>query len=429
MRILHVIDSFSPATGGPPEALRQLIAAARAGGTEVEAVCLDDPNAEFLCGIACPVHALNQSFLGRFAFSPRLWRWLRANAAGYDAIVMNGVWTFPGLALHFAARHAGTPYGIFPHGALDPWFNRKYPLKYIKKLLYWPAQYAVLRHALAVFFTTTAERDLARTSFRPSNWNSIVVPYGINEPEAPADGGRGQIEAFYTRLPELRGRRFLLFLGRIHEKKGCDLLIEAFARVAAADPGLDLVIAGPDQMGLQAKLERLAVQLGIGARVHWPGMIAGDVKWGALRASEAFVLPSHQENLGIAVVEALAVGRPVLVSHRVNLWPEIEDDGVGLAEEDTLAGTERLLRRWLDLPGAERAAMAARARPCFAAHFSMKQAAAAIDEVFASGLPARRLSRRKTGLFLWPRCRFGGLSRVSSHGRRSIRGAVGFSFG
>jgi glycosyltransferase involved in cell wall biosynthesis len=384
MHLLHIIDSFSPATGGPPEAVRQLIQATRASGTEVEVVCLDNPHAEFLRDIDCPVHALDESYLGRFAFSPRLWRWLRANAGRYDAMVMNGIWSFPGVALFFAARRAGKPYGIFTHGALDPWFNRRYPLKYVKKLLYWPVQYAVLRHARAVFFTTRTERDLAKTSFRPNHWNSVVVPYGITEPEEARDGPEAQIEEFYGKLPKLRGRRFFLFLGRIHEKKGCDLLIKAFAQVADAATDVDLVIAGPDQMGMQAKLKRLAEQLGVGSKVHWPGMIAGNVKWGALRACDAFVLPSHQENLGVSVVEALAVGRPILISRQVNLWPEIKDDGVGLADEDTLEGTVRLLRRWFELLPADRAAMAARALPCFTARFSMKHAAAAINDAFDS---------------------------------------------
>jgi glycosyltransferase involved in cell wall biosynthesis len=384
MHILHMIDSFSPATGGPPEAVRQLIRATRDAGTEVEVVCLDNPHAEFLNDIACPVHALDQTFLGRFAFSPRLWQWLRANAGRFDGIVMNGIWSFPGLALYLVARSKQKPYGIFAHGALDPWFNRKYPLKYIKKLLYWPVQYAVLRHALAVFFTAKAERDLAKTSFWPSRWNSVLVPYGITEPEESKGGPAGQIEEFYRELPELRGRRYLLFLARIHEKKGCDLLLEAFAKLADAVPEVDLVVAGPDQMGMQAKLMGMAGLLGVAGRVHWPGLIGGDVKWGALRACDALILPSHQENLGISVVEALAVGRPVLISHQVNIWQEIESDGAGLAEDDTLEGTVRLLRRWFDLLPAERAAIAVRAQPCFAARFSMRRTAVAINDVFGS---------------------------------------------
>ncbi len=392
LHILHVIGSLSPAAGGPPEAVRQLVDAYIEVGDGIELVSLDKPGESYLEGIACPVHALGQSFLGRYGFSPKLWRWLHSNVDRFDAIVMNGIWTFPGVAVRLAARRAQKPYGIFTHGALDPWFNRKYPLKHLKKLLYWPVQHAVLRDAEAVFFTAEAERDLAKTSFRPNDWRSVVVPYGINDPDGRGGSAAEQIETFYSRFPELRGRRYLLFLGRIHEKKGCDLLLQAFARTAAAVPESHLVIAGPDQDGMQAKLRRLAETLGIAARVHWPGLIGGDIKWGAIRASEAFVLPSHQENFGVAVVESLAAGRPVLISNQVNIWAEIEGDGVGLVDDDTLEGTERLLRRWFELPAAERDAMAARARRSFAGRFAMNRAAVAINRAFLSVVqqPGRR---------------------------------------
>ncbi len=382
LHILHVIASLSPAAGGPPEAVRQLVRAYPGVGAGVEVVCLDAPDAPFLAGIPCPVHALGQSYLGRYALSPRLWRWLNRNAGRFDAIVINGIWTFTGVAGRFASRRAERPYGIFVHGALDPWFNRKYPLKHVKKRMYWPLQYAVLHDAHAVFFTGEAERKLASASFKPSNWNSVVVPYGINDPEESGCDPAAQIAAFYEELPALRGRRYLLFLGRMHEKKGCDLLIEAFAKIAATVPELDMVMAGPDQVGLQAKLKRQAEKLGIGGRVHWPGLLGGDLKWGALRACEAFVLPSHQENFGIAVVEALAVGRPVLISNQVNIWPEIDADRAGLVEDDTHEGTERLLRRWIALSQADCDAMAGRARPSFLGRYAMNRAAMVIKRVF-----------------------------------------------
>jgi glycosyltransferase involved in cell wall biosynthesis len=384
LRILHVIGSLSPAAGGPPEAVRQLVDAYIEVGDGIELVCLDKPDEGFLKGIACPVHALGQSFLGKYGFSPRLWRWLKSNAHRFDAIVMNGIWTFPGVAVRFAARRAQRPYGIFTHGALDPWFNRKYPLKHLKKLLYWPLQHAVLHDAKAVFFTAQAERDLARTSFRPSNWKSVVVPYGINDPERGRGDPGEQIAAFYRKIPELRGRPYLLFLGRIHEKKGCDILLQAFSKAAASVPEAHLVIAGPDQEGRQEKLRRMAGTLGIAARVHWPGLFGGEIKWGAIRACDAFVLPSHQENFGIAVVESLAVGRPVLISNQVNIWPEIESDGAGLVEDDTAAGVERLLRRWFDLAVAERDAMSRLARSSFLARFAMNRAALEINRTFLS---------------------------------------------
>jgi glycosyltransferase involved in cell wall biosynthesis len=390
MHTLHVIGSFSPLDGGPPEALRQLIKAYVEEGAGIEVVCLDNPGEPFLTDILCPVHALGQPYLGRYGFSPRFWRWICENSVRFDGIVMHGSWTFPGVALHFAARRAGRPYGVFAHGSLDPWFVRKYPLKHIKKMLYWPVQYTVLRDARAVFFTSKSERDLAKTSFHPNKWNSAVVPFGITDPEECGVDPEAQIAAFYRRFPDLRSRRYLLFLARIHAKKGCDLLIEAFARVAASFPDVDLVMAGPDQEEMQAKLQSLAERSGIAGRVHWPGLIGGDLKWGALRACDAFVLPSHQENFGISIVESLAVGRPVLISNQVNIWADIESDKVGFVEDDTVEGTEQLLRRWFDVLPQERDAMAARARPSFLKRYTMNRTAVAIDRILSSGAASSR---------------------------------------
>lgn len=139
MRILHVINTLSPAAGGPPEAVRQLVKAysLELDNAEVEVVCLDDPDDSFLTGIPCTIHALGQTSLGRYAFSPRLWRWLQMHVHRFDALIMNGIWSFPGIALQFAARRSRKRYAVFVHGALDPWFNRKYPLKHLKKILYW----------------------------------------------------------------------------------------------------------------------------------------------------------------------------------------------------------------------------------------------------------------------------------------------------
>jgi len=382
MKVLHVIGSLSPREGGPPEVTRQLARSYMECGDSMEVVCQDPPGSSFLNDMPCPVHALGQRLIGRYGLSPRLWRWLKNNARRFDAIVMQGIWTFPGVAVHNAARKAGVPYAIFPHGALDPWFNKKYPLKHLKKLIYWPIQYRVLRDARAVFFTSKLEPDLAKTSFTPNEWNTVIFPNGIYEPGSdPAE----TIQTFHKAFPALRGRRYFLYLARIQEKKGCDLLLKAYARVASTEPDLDLVVAGPDQEGYRASMQRLAKDLGIAERVVWPGIIANDLKWGALRAAEAFILPSHQENFGIAVVESLAANRPVLISNQVNIWPEIQAAQVGLVEDDTLEGTERLMRRWLAMPKQEHDAMSARTYPFFLRNYSMKNGARAINAVFSNG--------------------------------------------
>ena len=152
-------------------------------------------------------------------------------------------------------------------------------------------------------------------------------------------------------------------------------MIEAFARVAAREPALHLVMAGPDQTGWQARLHARAQQLGVSDRITWTGLLQGELKWGALLAAEAFILPSHQENFGIAVAEALAVGTPVLISDKVNIWREIEADNAGLVAPDTLDGTVSLLERWLALSPDARQQMGERAKACFEARFEMRQAA------------------------------------------------------
>jgi glycosyltransferase involved in cell wall biosynthesis len=381
LHVLHVIAGLSPADGGPPEMLRQLASNYTAIGDTLEVATLDDPDAPYLKNCSFIVHALGPG-RSKYGLSRTLLRWLRANALRFDLIVINNVWLFPAVAAWLAATNAKVPYAVFTHGALDVFFKRRYPLKHLKKLLYWPLQYQILRRASAVLFTSELERELALASFKPNQWTSIVLPYGTNRPEGDPDAQR---EAFFLAVPAMQGRRFLLFLSRIHEKKGCDLLVDAFAKVAAAHPEIDLVIAGPDQQQLQAKLQAQAARAGVGDRIHWPGMLQGAAKYGAFRAAEAFVLPSHQENFGIVVAEALACGTPVLISNQVNIWREILESGVGLVEPDTAEGTAQLLRRWLDLPATERVRMAAATEDVFHQRFSLRRSAEsihALGEIF-----------------------------------------------
>jgi glycosyltransferase involved in cell wall biosynthesis len=377
MRILHVIGTMDPAAGGPTEAVRMLVQL-RPMGSEAEVVTLDDPAAAFLLDEESPMHALGPTG-SRYGYSSKLNAWLEANRARFDGVVVHGLWQYCTVAVHRTIC-GHVPYMVFPHGMLDPYFKDAFPLKHMKKWLYWLAvEYRVLRDAERVLFTTEAEEQLAKQSFRLHRWNAEVIPLGA----APATGDPDeQKEAFYSACPQARGRRYLLFLGRIHPKKGCDMLVDAFVRAAREYAELDLVIAGPDPQNWRAELEQHLWASGFEPRVHWPGMLLGDAKWGAFHGCEAFALPSHQENFGIAVAEALACGRPVLLSDKVNTAAEIAADGGGLMEPDTAEGTWRLMAGWMSMSEAERAAMGQRARECFAQRYDMRKCAKAVVELF-----------------------------------------------
>ena len=377
MRILHIIGTLNPAAGGPTESVRVLLSYGPIGYTG-EVVTLDDPSAPYLSEIPFPVHALGPTRT-TYGFNSKLLPWLMANRHRFDGVVVNGLWQYCGFAA-WRALSGNTPYVVFTHGMLDPYFKYAFPLKHVKKWLYWvPAEYWVLRDAYRVLFTSKAEKRLAEQSFWMHRWNPYVVPYGAS---GPTGDSKAQKESFFALCPAVRDKRYLLFLGRIHRKKGCDLLIDAFAKVAADDPDLDLVMAGPDQQNWSDKLKRTAERAGIGQRVHWPGMVTGDAKWGAFFGAEAFILPSHQENFGIAVAEALACGKPVLLADKVNIAEDIAQDGAGLMELDTAAGTLRLLQGWISMSVQERQEMAVRAYQCFHRRYDMRENAKAIIRLF-----------------------------------------------
>jgi len=371
MKTLHVISSIDPRHGGVTEGLRQLAEVSIELGCTLEVATLDLPNQPFLSEFSFPIHALGPGAT-HFQYSPRLREWLLARVPDFDIIVVHALWQYHTVAVRHAALRHGVPYVVYTHGMLDPYFKKAYPLKHAKKWLFWPwADYRVLRDAKAVLFTTEEERRLARQSFWLYSANEVVVNLGTARPPGNAVIQR---EAFYSLYPELRGKKIALFLGRIHPKKGCDLAIRSFASVLSSEPDWFLVIAGPDQVGWRADLERMANTLGIRDRIVWTGMLQGDAKWGAIRASEFFFLPSHQENFGVVVAEALACGVPALISDKVNIWREVKGGNAGLAAPDTLDGTKALLQEWLALGQAGQDRLRANTISCFEMKFEIRNA-------------------------------------------------------
>jgi glycosyltransferase involved in cell wall biosynthesis len=224
----------------------------------------------------------------------------------------------------------------------------------------------LLNSADRVLFTSEEEMESAHGGFYPYRLRGEVVSYGTGDaPMLTEEQGT----AFRAACPSIEGRKYFLFLSRIYPKKGCDLLIKAFAKYAPDIPNIDLVIAGPDQIGWAAELKLLSENLGVAERIHWPGLLTGDAKWGAYRGAEAFVLPSHHENFGIVVAEAMACGTPLLISNKINIWRETMEDGASIVEEDDQDGTNRLFERYLATSESDRAKMGTCSRKSFLKRF------------------------------------------------------------
>ena len=321
------------------------------------------PASKFLRMIPGLGHVFNSKFLG----------WLIEHAERYDIVILNGLWNYTSVGSWRALHRLTTPYFVFTHGMLDPYFSKRYPIKGLIKSIAWKLfEHKVLRDANGVLFTTEEELALAAQAFRPYRARELVVGYGARDVEGDRESFRSALAA---KVPGLRDRKYVLYLSRIHPKKGVDLLIRAFARVASKYPDLDVLIAGPDQVGLSAQLQRLAQQEGIADRIHWPGMLTGEAKWGAFSFSEFFALPSHQENFGIVVAEALALGTPVLITNKVNIWRDIETDQAGVVVNDDVDGIAFGLEHLCAKSDAERAVMGSNARRCFLDRYDWQRTA------------------------------------------------------
>lgn len=334
MRILHLIATLDRESGGPAQACIEMARAVTTRGHQV-AICTTDWSAAGREPVPTKV-PLQQDGVNVTYFPvhfPRIWKpslpmigALRKELHGYDVVHLHSLYMFHDWLGGYLCRRFGVPYIVRPHGMLDPYIRRRHRAR--KRLMEVLFQDGVLRRAAAIHYTSDVEREISQpfACGAPAH----VVPLGVDLAEfdslPPAEG-------FHIRFPETRGRRIVLFLGRLHFKKGLDLLIPAFARLANEDPSLHLVIAGPDD-GMLDQCRAWVRRDGIPDKVTFTGMLRGEDKLAAFAAASVFALPSYSENFGIAVVEAMAAGRPVVISDQVNIWREVQQGGAMVIDCD-----------------------------------------------------------------------------------------------
>jgi glycosyltransferase involved in cell wall biosynthesis len=333
MKVLHVQQTLAPNQGGPSSVLLSLARAQEAVGHEV---VIATTNADHPSGIYCePGWASLETsevrvYYGAVDFGPLLVSrglatYLRRAIKRFDMVHVHGLYRFPPTYAAYQARRQGVPYVIRPHGALDPYLYDKSSRSVRLKRLYerW-FDLPNLHAAGAIHYTAEEERE--RASFLKLRAPSFVVPNGL-------DWGR------YQALPirgAMRGRwglgdaPLVLFLGRLHFKKGLDMLIPAFDTLRRAVPDARLVIAGPENDIHGQRVRRWVRERGLDGTVHFVGPLHGMEVLQAYVDADVFALPSYTENFGMTVVEAMACALPVVISDQVNIHAEVAQAGAGL---------------------------------------------------------------------------------------------------
>jgi len=386
-KLLHIITSMDPKTGGPCQGIRNMHYVDERD-YKVEIVCLDDSNAPYIQDGKITKYALGK-VKNRWQYNSQLVPWLIKHLPNYDAVVVNGLWLYHSYAVWLAMQQLkkkGVPtlpkIYVMSHGMLDPYFQKASHrrLKAIRNWFYWKLiESKVVNDADGLLFTCEEEMLLARTTFTPYKPKAeLNIGYGIQEPPVYSE----QLSsAFYTILPQLQGNRYFLFMSRIHDKKGVDLLIKAYKAIydkyyVNPTDFPRLVIAGP---GLESSYGQRVKQLADSLfpnqeTILFPGMISGDAKWGAYYGADAFILPSHQENFGIVVPEALACGIPVLITNKINIWREIQSGKGGFVENDTLEGSIQLFDKWESLSLQSKDEMKQNAQEVYKQYFQIEEA-------------------------------------------------------
>jgi glycosyltransferase involved in cell wall biosynthesis len=391
MKILRIIPSMDPVKGGPCQGIRNSIPELqKIESTSNEVVCLDSPNSSYLGKDTFEIHALEKG-TSILSYSKKLYPWLIENYNRFDVIIVHGLWSYHSHAaikamINYRKKHSTSPkIYVMPHGMLDPYFQKakERRFKAIRNEIYWKfIENRVINEADGLLFTCEEELLLAKTTFnnyKPKK--EINVSYGIEEPPVYSKDMRN---LFAETVNTWNGKPFLLFLSRIHPKKGLDLLIKAYLSLEKENVDLpQLIVAGPLKNSYATQMKILAEQ---SSNILFSGMLSGNAKWGAFYESEAFILPSHQENFGIAVAEAMACAKPVLISNKVNIWREIELGGGGLVSEDNLEGTTILLSNWVNLSSFEKSKISQKARNTFQNNFKISTAAAKLYNILKTDI-------------------------------------------
>jgi len=349
MKVLHVIPSVGPLRGGPSFVIQSITKGLAARGCEVHIATTDDNGPERLTvpmGRAVSKDGVTYWYFPRqtdfYLFSWPLFLWLKHHVRDFELVHIHTLFSFPVIPAAYWAHHYGVPYVVRPLGTLNRWGiqNRRPWLKQASLRL---IDGRVLAGAAAVHYTSEQERTEAEevTSVR----RAAVIP---NPVDFHLDRGALPADCLGARFPELVGKKRILFLSRLDPKKGIDLLLDAYAQLRRRSADIALILGGTGEEAFMQKLRKMAGDLGIGDEVVWAGFLEGEQKKAAMAHAHIYALPSYSENFGIAAVEGMAAGLPIVVSDQVAIHHEIAEAGAGLVVPCDAKSLAAALQRLLD---------------------------------------------------------------------------------
>ena len=320
LRILHILKTLDFTQGGVPVAVSGLARALSREGCFVTVAVIDGAGSNVALDELINVKIFSRDIWQKLDYSRGLNLFVRQNVGEFDIVHSHLMYSASSLTIGDACNAFGVPLVLSPHGMFAPHLLSHHAVrKLVADLVYHKRGMAAVD---LIHFTTSVEKEWGLVGGLKKDF--FVAPIGVNVSDyAIIDEANA-----FSGLCE-QGTKVILYLGRLNFKKGLDILIDSYSIVVSEYSAVHLVIAGPDD-GMENEMRAAVERKGLAGKVSFVGMVTGARKVAMLQQAHVFVLPSYSENFGIAVIEALAAGTPVIISDQVGVHREVATAGVGL---------------------------------------------------------------------------------------------------
>ena len=362
-KVLRIVTSLNPKLGGPPVGIINNSIALMRNGFEVDILTSDPINSNYFKNKNIKIINLG-SGIGKYGLNFKLFFWLIKNKKKYDNFIIHGLWQFNTLIARILIKKK---YYVFPHGSLNPYYSTEF-FKKLKKQIYWLLiEKRNLLECKSLLLTSIEEKkNILKSYVNTSNINLQVMQYGILKPEIDLNNAK---KIFTNKFSILKNKNFYIFIGRFHQVKGCDILLRSVKKVLDKKLQINILMVGPNNK-YKTKLIKLCKKLKISKNVFWSDFLSGNLKWGAIASSKAMLLPSHAENFGISIVEALSTGTPVITTNKVNIYKDIKKYKAGFISNDNINSFSKNLIKFLKYKNQKK--MKSNALNCFNKKFNLE---------------------------------------------------------
>ncbi len=375
-KILRIVHSLDTVYGGPQNAINDHSIFLNNNGFNVEILTNGKKNKKNSLSNNFKVHYMGNHLLGNYGFNYRLFLWLYKNKKNYDYFIIHGLWSFYTLAARILIPNK---YFVFSHGQLDPFFSTEF-FKKLKKKIYWFfIEKRNLLNSKSLLLTTKSEKNIIENTYvNTKGISKTVIKYGLCNNKV----NKNEIKKrFLKKNPTFKNKKYFLFLGRFHKKKGCEILLKSFKNLNKKGSDYILLMAGSKSVE-QKKLIYLSNKLGISNKVFWLNFLDGETKLGAILNSKAMVLCSYGENFGVSLVESLRLSKPVITTDKVNIYKSIIKYGAGFISKNNILSFSKNLIKFSNLSNKQLNQLSKNSFKCFDENFNLSVRDKSLKKIF-----------------------------------------------